>query len=196
MLYAFSAYAQPVSFGLMGGAGLTQDFQNYDIPPVGGFGVLTPYSILGSSTPQRWIAGGTLEVRLPLHLSIESDSLYHELQFKVGIQYVQSPPDFQEQRQHVVTWEFPVLVKYRFRLPFVNPFVDAGLAFRVLGNLSHSNPSNHGVAAGLGIEAHLWKLKIAPQFRYLRWARDQDVPQFGLTTVTDQIEFLTSITFP
>lgn len=181
----------------MGGSGLTQDFQNYDLPPFGGsYGVLTPYTILGSSTPQRWIAGATFDVRLPLHLSVESDSLYHELRFKLGIQYVQSPPDWQTQRQHVVTWEFPVLVKYHFQLPLVKPFVDAGPAFRVLGNLSHTNPSNHGFAAGLGIETHLWKLRFAPQFRYLRWAHDINVPMFGLTTVTDQVEFLTAITFP
>ena len=196
LLYALSAYAQPFSFGIMGGASLTQDFQNYDLPPCCGPVEGPPVGILSSSTPQRWIAGGTLEVRLPIHLSVEADALYHELQFKDGIQYGQAPPDWQGQRQHVVTWEFPVLLKYRFRLPLVKPFIDAGPAFRNLGNLSHTNPSNHGVAAGLGVEAHLWKLKIAPQFRYLRWARDQDVPMFGLTTVTDQVEFLTAITFP
>jgi hypothetical protein len=178
----------------MGGAALTQDFQNYDLPPC--CDIQTNYTVLEASAPERWIAGGTLEVHLPFHLAIESDALYHELQFKQGIQYGQSPPQWGNLLQHVVTWEFPVLVKYRFRLPLVSPFINAGPAFRVLGNLSHTNPSNHGVAAGLGIEARLWKLKIAPQFRYLRWARDQNVPQFGLTTVTDQVEFLTAITFP
>jgi len=191
-------YAQPFSLGLMGGAGLTQDFQNYNVPPCcPPFQVAPGYSIVGSSTPQRWIAGGTLEVRLPLHLSVEADALYHELQFKTTVQFGQTPPDWVGVlQQHVVTWEFPVLLKYRFQLPLVKPFVDAGPAFRDVGNLSHTNPSNHGVAAGVGIEAHLWKLKIAPQFRYLRWARDQNVPMFGLTTVTDQVEFLTAITFP
>ncbi len=191
-----SAYAQPFSFGLMGGAGLTQDFQNYDLPPVGALPGST-VSILGSSAPQRWIAGGTLEVRLLLHLSVEADALYHELRFKTAVQFGQTPPDWGSAfYQHVVTWEFPVLLKYRFQLPLVRPFIDAGPAYRSSGNLSHTNPSSHGVSAGLGVEAHLWKLKIAPQFRYLRWARDQNVPMFGLTTVTDQVEFLTAITFP
>ena len=67
-------------------------------------------------------------------------------------------------------------------------------AFRYSYARSYTNPSNHGFTAGLGVEAHLWKLKIAPQFRYLRWARDQNVPRFALTTVTDQVEFLTAIT--
>jgi hypothetical protein len=193
-----SACAQPFSLGLMGGASLTQDFQNYNVPPCcPPFQVAPTYSLLGSSTPQRWIAGGTLEVRLPRHLSVEADGLYHELQFKTAIQFGQIPPDWGRAfHQHVVTWEFPFLLKYRFQLPLVKPFVDVGPAYRVLGNLSHTNPSNHGIAAGLGFDAHLWKLKIEPQFRYLRWARDQNVPMFGLTTVTDQVQFLTAITFP
>src|SRR6516225_8687778 len=86
LLPVFSACAQPFSFGLMGGASLTQDFQNYDLPPCCApfQGGPDSYRILGASTPQRWIAGGTLEVRLPLHLSVEVDGLYHELQFKTG----------------------------------------------------------------------------------------------------------------
>jgi len=190
-----SAYAQPISLGLVGDEGLTQDFQNYDLPPNGGSPPGATVSILGVSTPQRWIAGTTVEVRLPLRLSIEADGLYHILQFRTGNQSGQNTP-FLGADQHSVTWELPVLVKYRFRLPLVKPFIDAGPAFRYSYSLSHTNPSNHGFAAGLGVEAHFWKLRVAPQFRYLRWARDQNVPMFGLTTVTDQVEFLTAITFP
>jgi hypothetical protein len=190
-----SACAQPFSFGIVGGEGLTQDFQNYDLPPNGGSPPGTTVSILGVSTPQRWIAGGTVEARLPLHLSVEVDALYHILRFREGNQSGQAQPQL-FQYQHSVTWEFPVLLKYRFQLPLVKPFIDAGPAFRHSYALSYTNPSNHGFTAGLGVEAHLWKLKIAPQFRYLRWARDQNVPRFALTTVTDQVEFLTAITFP
>ena len=184
----FSACAQPFSFGLMGGASLTQDFQNYDLPPNGGSPPGATVSILGISTPQRWIAGATVEARLPLHLSVEADGLYHILQFRTGNQSGKNTPFFGTD-QHSVTWELPVLLKYRFQLPVVKPFIDAGPAFRYSYARSYTNPSNHGFTAGLGVEAHLWKLKIAPQFRYLRWARDQNVPRFALTTVTDQVEF-------
>jgi len=45
-----SAYAQPFSLGLMGGAGLTQDFQNYNVPPCcPPFQVAPTYCIVGSS---------------------------------------------------------------------------------------------------------------------------------------------------
>ena len=128
---------------------------------------------------------------------VEANALYHELQFKTAVQFGQAPPNWARAfHQHVVTWEFPFLLKYHFQLPLVKLFIDAGPAYRSSGNLSHTNPSNHGFAVGLGVEAHLWKLKIAPQFRYLRWARDQNVPMFGLTTVTDQVQFLTAVTFP
>ena len=192
MIPILSACAQPLSFGIVGGEGLTQDFQNFNILPNGPF---SGYTSVGVSTPQRWIAGATIEARLPLHLSVEADGLYHILRFRQGNQSGQAPPHL-FQYQHSVTWELPVLLKYRFNLPLVKPFIDAGPAFRYSYSLSYTNPSNHGFAAGLGVDFHLWKLKISPQFRYLRWARDQNVPKFALTTVTDQVEFLTAITFP
>jgi hypothetical protein len=194
-LAGLSASAQPLSFGVIGGAALTEDFQNRitESPPSA--------SEIAYSTPKRWIAGATAEVRLPFHLSIEVDALYHELEFTDAtiepngtLNSVSPAP--------VVTWEFPILVKYRFSLPArlsvwtkVKPFIDAGPAFRTAGNLNGSMPSDHGFAAGLGIEAHLWKLKIAPQFRYLRWARDQAPRYLQPSTVPDQVEFLTAITF-
>lgn len=114
------------------------------------------------------------EVRLPLHLSIEVDGLYHELEFtRAGIE-----PDGSLNSVSpapVVTWEFPVLTKYRFTFPLITPFVEAGPAFRTSGNLNGASPSNHGFVAGVGAEAHVWKFRVAPQFRYLRWARDQAV---------------------
>lgn len=195
-LFTVTAACQTFSMGLMGGAGLTEDFQDYNLlpfeAPPG-----TNVTIRGASYPQHWIAGGTLEVRLPLHLAIEADALYHELRFKAGVQFGQTPvPWGRAFYQHVVTWEFPVLLKYRFDFHGVKPFVNAGPAFRNMGNLSHTNPSSVGVAAGLGVETRVWRLRLEPQFRYIRWARDRDVPMFGLTTVRNQVEFLTGILFP
>ncbi len=90
----------------------------------------------------------------------------------------------------VVTWEFPLLANYRFSL--VKPFVEAGPSFRSSGNLNGASPSNHAFAAGLGVEARVWKLKIARQARYLRWARDHNVTYFAPSTVPDQTEFSSS----
>ena len=106
-----SAYAQLFSIGIVGGEGLTQDFQNYDLPANGGSPPGSTVSILGISTPQRWIAGATVEARLPLHLSVEADGLYHILQFRTGNRNGQNTPFFGT-NQHSVTWELPVLLKY------------------------------------------------------------------------------------
>jgi hypothetical protein len=163
-----SASAQPFSVGVMGGASLTEDFQNKIIE--------APFTapITAYSTPKRWIAGATAEVRLAFHFSIEADVLYHELEFTQAavepngtLNSVSPAP--------VVTWEFPILAKYRFSIPLVKPFVDAGPAFRSAGNLNGTSPSNHGFAAGLGVEVRLWRLTIAPQFRYLRFAHDKNL---------------------
>jgi hypothetical protein len=152
-------------------------------------------SAISSLTPPQkgWIAGGMVEVRLPLHLSVKVDGLYHELEFTQA--YIE-PNQIHNSVSPtpVVTWEFPVLAKYRFSLPMVKPFVEAGPSFRSSGNLNGSLPSNHGFTAGVGVEAHPWKLRIAPQVRYLRWARDH-VTVLSPSTVQDQAEFLVGISF-
>ncbi len=187
-LFALSsgAFGQPVSVGMIGGASLTQDFQNR------GFGFGTLQVATYTSTPLRWIAGGLVQVRLPSHLSVEVDGLYHDLAFTV---HGFGRPDA---LLHVVTWEVPVLVKYRFplpgfSLPKVEPFIEAGPSFRTAYNLNGALPSGHGFAAGVGTEVHAWKLRIAPQVRYVRWVRDDS--HVILRTVPDQAQFLVSISF-
>src|ERR1700683_3444031 len=103
------AAAQTVSFGVVGGASLTPDFENRfspSGPP------LPPIILIDSSASERYIAGGMLEFRLPKNLSIEVDALFHPLRFDEDhyangtLHNVQPLP--------VVTWEFPALAKYRF----------------------------------------------------------------------------------
>ena len=134
-----------------------------------------------------------VEVRLPRHLSIEVDGLYHDLAFTVQGLY-----PGQDDLFHVVTWEIPVLVKYYFplsgfSLPRLRPFIEAGPSFRTAYNLNGALPSGQGFAAGLGAEVQAWKLRIAPQVRYVRWARDDShvLPR----TVPDQGQLLLSISF-
>jgi hypothetical protein len=178
------ASGQPLSFGVIGGAGLTQDFQNQRVG-----------NTIAYSTPKRWIAGGMVEVRLPLHLSVEVDGLYHELEFTNAFIEPNGTPNSVSPAP-VVTWEFPLLAKYRFSLPLVKPFVEAGPSFRTAGNLNSTSPSSHGFTAGMGVEAHVLKLRIAPQVRYTRWARDRRSPySFAPSTVPDQAEFLVAFSY-
>jgi hypothetical protein len=177
------AFSQPVSFGVVAGGSLTGDFQSRTV------GDLNVYS-----TPKGWIAGGMLEVRLPLALSIEIDGLYHPLEFTDAV-VEPSGQVSSISRSTVVTWEFPVFAKYRFTLPLVKPFVELGPAFRSAGNPSGTSPSHHGLAMGVGVEARAWRLKVAPAVRYVRWARDQNVAPLAPSTAPDQAELLVGVSF-
>jgi hypothetical protein len=190
---AVACAQRPFSFGVIIGASLTGDFQNENFPSTDLAGVYDGNASLVYSTPKRWIVGGTVEARLPFGLSFEADALYHELGYTQAFYEKLNGTLNSVSPATVVTWEFPVLAKYRFSFPLVKPFVDAGPAFRSAGNLNSTNPSDHGFAAGLGSEVRAWKLKIAPQFRYLRWAHDQRY--ISASTVPNQIEFLAAITY-
>jgi hypothetical protein len=190
---SIAALAQPVSFGVIGGASVTQDFQNrtLDVFPDGA-------STLSYSLPKRWIAGGMIELRLPLHLAIEADGLYHELEYIMSASVAANGAVRNGSPGPVVTWEIPVLAKYRFSFPMANPFVEAGPSFRASYNLNGTYPSNHGFTAGVGVETHAWRLRIAPLVRYTRWTRDRFVPpifSFALNTVPDQVALLVAISF-
>jgi hypothetical protein len=180
------AFGQPFSAGIIGGASLTQDFQNREV------GIPTP--VLAYSTPKRWMVGGIVELALPLRFSIEADGIYRELEFtRAGVEpngtfnSVSPAP--------VVTWEFPVLAKYRFSLPIAKPFLGAGPVFRTAGNLNGANPSHYGIAAGIGLEFSKWRLRIAPELRYQRWGRDRGVTYFAPSTVQNEADFLLSVSF-
>ena len=181
--------AQTLSYGVIGGASLTPDFKNsfFPIPPPGPPIVLTNYS-----SSERYIVGGLLELQLPKNWSIEVDGLYHPLRFNSAailpngtLNSVSPSP--------VITWEFPALAKYRFRWRSWRPFLEAGPSFRAAGNLNGSNPSHYGVAGGAGVEAHLGRYRIAPEVRYIRWAKDRfSFSDFNPSTRSDQVELLAS----
>jgi hypothetical protein len=127
-----------------------------------------------------------VEVGMGSRFSVEVDGLFRPL----GYTFAGVEPDGtlnSVSPATVVTWEFPILAKYRFSFAGVKPFVEAGPSFRTTGNLNSANPSHSGVTAGLGVEMHLGSLRIAPAVRYTRWAPD---PEHDVRTVANQIEFL------
>jgi hypothetical protein len=177
------AGAQTISFGVIGGASVTGDFHNSyqpipDTPLFSG-----PYS-----KPERYIVGGMLEFQLPQNWSVEVDGLYHPLRFDGATLYPNGTLTLGSPSP-VITYEFPILAKYRFRWGAWRPFVEAGPTFRTAGNLNGTNPSHYGLAAGAGAEFRVGRFRIAPEIRYIRWAEDNS---FGALTRSDQIELLTS----
>jgi len=116
------------------------------------------------------IGGAMVEWSLPRSLSLEGDAVWHS--YPLG-----------HQLGTEITWEIPVLVKYKFPLPFCKPFLEAGPSFRTA-------ETHAGISAGAGVEFHVLRhLAIAPELRYTHWESRYE----GLNP--NQVEFLTAFSF-
>jgi hypothetical protein len=167
-----SAWGQDISVGVILGTNLTPDFRTqYFLVP--GYPQLNYLQTSGGSS---LIGGPMIGFQIRAGFSAEIDGLYRGL-------HGNGPSPF-----NVVTWEFPLMAKYRFTLPFVKPFIEAGPQFRTAGNLNWANPSHAGVTGGVGLETNFRGLRIAPELRYTRWKADNN-PGSALTR-PDQVELL------
>lgn len=172
-----AAFAQNLSVGIAAGGAPTDAFESS-----------TSSGTDFYSQSADYVAGASVEYRMRGSFSIEADGLFRELHLAqaIGSKIIHTP---------VVTWEFPVLAKYRFHVSKLDPFVEAGAAFRTTGNLNSTNPSHDGFAAGVGVAAHWRGFEIAPTLRYTRWARDNGLalgPEHP-ESKQDQIEVLLGI---
>lgn len=198
LLSPSSVWAQPLSVGVTGGVGLTDAFVNENFQFT--LGLSQRYS-----QAKDYLVGPSVEVRLPFRLAVEFDALYRPLHLTLldynGFTNVQTIS-----QGTISTWEFPLLGKYRLPGRLIRPFVEAGPSFRhtetntsllgtaafLLGNASLL--SGHGVTVGGGGEIHLWKLRIAPEIRYTRWAAESF--SFPLpTSELNQAELLVGLSF-
>jgi len=174
------AFGQNLSVGVIVGTGLSEDFRTLRQP------VILPGQPIGYrleySNSRSLIAGGMVEWSLPGPLSVEVDGLYRRLR---GI----NPSG----NFTTVTWEFPILAKYRFDVAGARAFVETGPSLRTTGNLNSANPSHFGLTAGLGIEGRIKGLNIAPRVRYTRWAADKVNNQFESESLRNQLELLVGI---
>ena len=125
---------------------------------------------IGSTTTT--LGGATLQWSLPYNLSLEFDGVWHS--------YTAGP-----QLGTDITWEFPLLARYRFSLRFAKPFVEAGPCFRI------GAPTDTGFAAGAGLEIHVFhNLSFAPTLRYIHWA--SSAASLLNRWNPNQVEFLTA----
>lgn len=164
-----SVFGQKLSIGAVGGGGLSGDF-----PPKEGY-----------ASARSKVVGVMLESGLSKSLSLEVDGLYRPLILSEG------------QRATVLTWEFPVLAKYRLSAHGTRPFVELGPSFRTAGNLSGTNPSRYGVTSGAGVEARTRWLTVSPAFRFTRWTADPVGDMFSPHTYTirNRAELLVGFSF-
>jgi hypothetical protein len=139
------------------------------------------------SPSKDWIAGVALEFHIHSRLSLEVDGMYRELHAAyAGIEPNGTLTGAAPFR--VVTWEIPVLAKYRLGAGKLQPFVEAGPSIRATGNLNF-NPSHRGATVGIGVETQWRGLSIAPTLRYTRWAQDQYFARSQL----NQVELLVEV---
>ncbi len=192
------AYAQRLSFGVVAGTGLTDNFPLFEISsPADAFG--NPASLFRHQSGSRsLILGATIEAQLGRTFSIEGSFLHRPMRAKVSFR--EFVPDGSgrmtiEEFTAVRAWEFPVLLKYSFPSPFtrLRPFLAVGPSFRTQEDPQATEPSQIGISVGAGA-AYSWRfLRVEPTLRYTRWARESIYPRYA--TKPDQLELLTTIAF-
>lgn len=185
---------QRFSFGVIGGVALTDAFDHestgFAINPNGGLDRIRSRAY---STAKDYAVGPMLEFGLPWQgFAVEIDALYRPLHLTTAT--VSSDGTLNSvSPATVVTWQFPVLAKYRIRERAWGPFIEAGPSFRVAGNLNDAAPSAYGGTAGLGMDAQLAKLRVSPVLRYTHWAAD---PNYATSrTKRNQLELLVGLSF-
>jgi len=198
---SIAVFAQPFSAGIKAGVPLT-DFLN--AAESGTFNYSAPNN--------RYIVGGTAELRLPLGLGIEVDALYRRLHFAGSGNLVDITTTSSGTASN---WEFPLLLKYRFHFPVVRPYLDGGVAWDTLAgfkqtvsqiplpvNVTLLPPSElqknttMGIVLGGGVDIHAIFLHISPEIRFTRWNTAQIGDTMGLLRSNlNQAEFLVGFTF-
>jgi hypothetical protein len=152
-----------------------------------------------SYNQSRWTGGSTVELHLPYRFAIEFDALYwtnrandsYTFQFGSNLN-----PYSTKSFQKTNAWDLPLLLKYRFQVGSLHPFVSAGYLFthestdrstfyQCLGPQDSCLPADYpvtvlrggqskksqfrgGPTAGVGLEFKTGYLTITPELRFSR----------------------------
>lgn len=192
LLLAAPLAAQHISLGVKGGVPFTEAFKTSGGPAFNYRSLRNPYTV-----------GPSLEVRLPLRLSVSIDVLWKRLEYQASA----SPAELNVKANQ---FEFPVMVKYRFKEGLWTPYVAAGPSFNKITGVTRTitNPgqflspdefkdsSSGGFAFGGGLE-------FKPVVRItteVRWTRRGSKNFFSaasglLESNLNQAEFLVGIHF-
>lgn len=190
----------PISIGVKGGVALTDGFENNTLSVATGVSTVTVHNY---SSSKDYLVGPFIELRLPFGLGVEADGLYRSIHLSsvsessipAGSNLTQYTGFPSNENSHA--WEIPILAKYRFKLPVARPYIDAGPSFRVTNSFPNTL-SNHGIAAGAGVDIKALLLHISPEIRYTHWGADA-APAPGNTGLprsnVNQVELLVGISF-
>lgn len=195
---AAGSFLHYVSLGIKGGVPFTNPFELERIGIVAPLrcGNFSPYAACSPvfqyyDASRTYLIGPAVEVRLPLNLSIEADALYHPLNLLEPPSLKLVLPSFNTSD----SWEFPIVGKYRFPIPFASPYLEAGPTFRALSSPLNRYLSSAGMVAGIGVDAKLWTLHLSPEVRFLHWGNDSgDIYPFSASK-RNQAEFLVGLAY-
>ena len=194
-LGAAAACAQPVGAGIKVGLPLTDFLEKAGTGNINNF-----------RNPKRYIIGVTGELRLPFHLAVEVDALYRKMSTSGTFTGVNSIDVTTEGS----SWEFPLLLKYRFGSHIARPFIDGGVAWNSLHGLTEtvraaatgqsvrqaSNTTLRGLVVGAGVDVKLLFILVQPEFRFTRWGAKRFFPVGDyFDRNQSQAEFLLGISF-
>jgi hypothetical protein len=173
-----------LSVGVKGGVPLTSTIQSRSLTqvlatvPSEFFSFTEAVTTNTSGGARTLLLGPTLEVRLPLGLSVEADALYRQIHLgtlqttntlsRVGS--VTFPITGTSSRFNL--WEFPVLAKYRLPVPLLKPYLEAGPSFRAVSASLAEHMSGNGITAGIGVETHVGPMRISREVRFTHWGGD------------------------
>jgi len=183
---------------------LTSFAQGFTVGALGGVRATELYSGNLSDESKRYVAGLSLELHLPLRLSVEADALYQHLGYSYTLIVPILPFGLSQVRERNNSWEFPLLLKYHPPAGPIHPFAGIGIAPRIVTlrdddsgytidprlqtvqlyssvYRSSYDPTVGLVLAG-GVEFRVSRLGIAPQVRYTWWNQrflDETVRNYG-----------------
>jgi hypothetical protein len=204
--FSGSLFAQKVSFGVVTGSQLTEDFRSLSCPDLGvspgvppaGCPKLIGGAVSVADASQRFIVGPKVNIRFTRSLSVEVDALYRQIRSHTTWSFMFCPPDqipscavlFPRTQSSIETefsWEFPVLGRYQMSGRKLNPFVEGGPSFRPA-----ENREQFGFTAGGGVEMRLQSLRLSPALRYTRWVNTGNY----IGAIQDQLQFVLGIDGP
>jgi hypothetical protein len=191
---AASIQAQPFTAGVKVGLPMT-DFIN-------------TVSGQSNSVTNRYLVGPTAELHLPFGFGVEVDALYRHFNYQ---NIIGSGANAVTSVNSAGAWEFPVLLKYRFKESLARPFVSGGVAWDHITGLtstvsqsissgSVANPSGIndtntvGAVVGFGLDVH-FLVHVMPEIRYTRWTSAHFNINNVLNSNQNQAEFMVGITF-
>ena len=193
-LFAVSASAQSISVGVIGGAPFT-DVVN----------AVNQNNLAFVPKSTNFTVGPAFQVNLPLSLRIEVDALYRPYSFTATSTV---PPTLLTSiaplNVSANQWRFPVLAAYRFKFPVAKPFVEAGVSFDHLSNLTSAaktyfatgpgqflQASHAGVVLGGGVDVKIPLVRLSGELRYTH----QGSADFAAISNLNQAEVLVGVHF-